>query len=53
MMIFVFGLIALLLGFLFYGKLAERIIRPFRKTTPAYTLKTGWTTSRCLLGRTT
>jgi len=41
MMIFIFGLVALLLGFLFYGKLAEKIIKPFKKTTPAYALEDG------------
>ncbi|AGI47969.1 Carbon starvation protein, predicted membrane protein [Thermoplasmatales archaeon BRNA1] len=35
MMILILGAIALLLGYLFYSKLIERTIRPFREPTPA------------------
>ncbi|MBP5394804.1 MAG: carbon starvation protein A [Candidatus Methanomethylophilaceae archaeon] len=41
MTILIIGLIALLLGYLFYSRFIESIVKPFRETTPAYTKQDG------------
>ena len=41
MAILIIGLIALLLGYLFYSRFIESIVKPFRETTPAYTKQDG------------
>ena len=40
-MIFIVGLVALTLGFLLYSKVPEKIIKPFRSPTPAYSQNDG------------
>ena len=37
MLIVIFGIAFLLLGYIFYSRLLERIIKPYREPTPAYT----------------
>lgn len=41
MTIFIVGILALLLGYLFYSKMLERILKPFKSPTPAYTQNDG------------
>ena len=41
MTIHIIGLVALLLGYLFYSRFIEGIVKPFRETTPAYSKQDG------------
>lgn len=41
MTMLIIGLIALLLGYLFYSRFIESIVKPFRETTPAYSRQDG------------
>ena len=41
MTILIIGLVALLLGYLFYSRFIEGIVKPFRETTPAYSKRDG------------
>ena len=41
MTILIIGLVALLLGYLFYSRFIEGIVKPFRETTPAYSNQDG------------
>ena len=41
MLILILGIAMLLLGYIFYSRLLERIVRPFKEPTPAYTKEDG------------